>query len=109
MSSSHSHSRRALLRLGVQLPAVSIAGGLIAACGDRATLCSNPDELTFSENSIREANNYTEKSQHSDKNCLNCSFFKTGQGQSPDCGQCELFNGPAASDGYCDSWSEIET
>ena len=90
-----------------------IAGGLIAACGDRAPLCANPDELTFSENSIREANNYIETSQHDDKNCLNCSFFKIADGaaggEAPRCGQCELFNGPASSYGYCDSWSEIET
>ncbi len=99
------YTRRQLVRLGIQLPVVGVAGGLLSACGGKpsAPLCANPDDWSLSEGGLRIANNYTELSEDPEKNCSNCAFFKPEATTS--CGQCDIFTGIAHANGYCDSWS----
>jgi hypothetical protein len=49
--------------------------------------------------------NYVEESPEPEKNCGNCQLYqqeKYGSG----CGGCQLFPGPVAEKGYCDSWQK---
>lgn len=103
MSNEKRFSRRAAVKLGVQVTAVGAAAGLLSACGEDAVLCADPNSLSFSQNSLRQANNYIETSKEADKNCLNCAFFRAEEGAA--CGECDIFEGPASALGYCDSWS----
>ena len=105
MTKHNSYTRRQLVRLGVQLPAIGAAGSVLIACGAKqsAPLCANPDDWSMSEGGLRKANNYTELSEDPEKNCRNCAFFKAEADSS--CGQCDIFTGAAHADGYCDSWS----
>lgn len=98
-------SRRTVVKLGVQVPAVGAMAGLLTACGEEemAILCADPNSLSFSQNSLRQANKYVEVSKEAGKNCLNCAFFRAEEGAS--CGECDIFEGPANKDGYCESWS----
>lgn len=116
MTKKSAFSRRAAVKFGAQLPIVAAAGGLLASCGDgeeTVALCADPNVLSFSENSIRQANKYTESSPHADKNCLNCAFFTpeqhAGEGEVATCGDCSIFEGLASKNGYCDSWSTKDT
>lgn len=108
------YSRRAVVRIGTQVPLMGITASLLSACGEEeVALCANPNSLSFSENSIRQANNYIESSQYDDKTCLNCAFFTPEAadltGEIPHCGHCSIFEGLAAAPGYCDSWSTKDT
>lgn len=105
MSTDKFISRRAAVKLGVQVSAVGATAGLLAACGEgeKVALCADPNMLSFSQNSLRQANNYIETSTIADKDCLNCAFFRAEEGAS--CGECDIFEGPASKNGYCDSWS----
>jgi hypothetical protein len=50
--------------------------------------------------------NYVEESPEPKKNCANCQLYqeeKFGAG----CGGCQLFPGPVAEGGYCDSWAPM--
>lgn len=105
MSKEKFFSRRAAVKFGVQVSAVGAAAGLLSACGEgeQVALCADPNSLSFSQNSLRQANKYIEASPYADKNCLNCAFFRAEEGAT--CGDCDIFEGPASKDGYCDSWS----
>ena len=113
MSNNDLYTRRFVVRLGVQLPVIGAATGLLEACGDSNTVwqCANPDEMSLSQSNLREASHYTESSPDPEKKCIDCAFFKAGapmaSGEIPNCGQCEIYVGPASSNGYCDSWSAI--
>jgi hypothetical protein len=102
-------SRRDLLARGLQVSAVGVAAVAIASCDQSNTpkveACAGPNNLTFSENSLRQASHYVEQSPHADKKCNNCGFFTPGEGGSP-CGKCEIFLGPVNAQGHCDSWAE---
>jgi hypothetical protein len=109
-------SRRSAVKLGLQVPLSAAAVGVLTACGEgeeQVALCADPNVLSFSENSIRQANNYTEASAEADKNCSNCAFFTPGEagpdGEIPYCGDCSIFEGLASKTGYCDSWSTKDT
>ena len=105
--SKQRYSRRQVVQLATQVSMASAVAGLVSACGQSGgTACVDPDELSFGEQSIRNANNYVEASNQADKNCANCAFFKAEAGAT--CGDCEIFEGPAHKDGYCDSWSAQE-
>jgi len=109
-------TRRAAVSSTLSLTASGAVLLALNGCGeveDEIALCANPNSLSFSENSIRQANNYTEVTPHADKNCLNCAFFMPEQagtsGAISDCGHCSIFEGLADKDGYCDSWSTKDT
>ena len=95
MTKKTEYSRRSVVKLGAQVPVVAATAGLLTACGEEeVVLCANPNSLSFSENSIRQANNYTESSPYADKNCLNCAFFTAEHagedGAVPNCGDCSI-------------------
>ena len=104
-------SRRSALMLGVQLPIIGANLGFLSACGqeEKIALCADPNSLSFGENSIRQANKYTEMSKEPEKNCLNCALFTAEasleDGEIPNCGHCSIFEGYASKNGYCESWS----
>ena len=115
MSKEKLFSRRSAVKLGVQVPVAATAAVVLGACGEdeEVILCANPNSLSFSENSIRQANNFTEVSPHADMNCLNCAFFTQGVAEAeaidPSCGHCSIFEGFANLAGYCDSWATKDT
>ena len=115
MSKNATFSRRSVVRLGLQVPFVVAAAGMLAACDseEEIALCADPNSLSFGENSIRQANKYTESSPEPGKNCLNCAFFTPEpagpDGVIPNCGHCSIFEGLAGKNGYCDSWSTKDT
>lgn len=109
-------SRRTIVKLGVQVPLAATAMSMLTACGEGGediALCADPNSLSFGENSIRQANNYTEVSPIPDNTCLNCAFFTPEaagpDGEVPNCGDCSIFEGLAGKNGYCDSWSTKDT
>ena len=109
--SKQRYSRRTVVAIAARVSVAGAVGGLMSACGNQATgpLCANPDD---SETSIRNVNNYTESSPDAAKNCLNCAHFTSeteASGEAAKCGHCAIFEGLANKDGYCDSWSELES
>ncbi len=112
MSKEKLYSRRVVVGWAARLPAVGAGAALLSGCDNNNTaLCVDPEDLNFSEASIRKANNYIERSAQPDKQCVNCAFFQlppAAGGVEPTCGNCEIFSGPANKDGYCDSWSARE-
>ena len=66
---------------------------------------AGPNNLTFSENSLRQASHYAEEAPDPKKNCTGCGFFTPGENASP-CGKCEIFLGPVNARAHCDSWAE---
>lgn len=100
-------SRRALLGRSLHIPAVGAAVWALSACdqgGPKVEACAGPNNLTFSENSLRQASHYVEQSPDPAKDCTGCSFFSVGEGDGR-CGKCEIFIGPVNAKGYCDSWA----
>lgn len=108
-------NRRTIVKLGVQIPFAVSAVSILSACdnGEEIALCADPNSLSFGENSIRQANKYTEASPEPEKNCLNCAFFTPQpagpDGEVPNCGDCSIFEGLASKNGYCESWSTKDT
>ena len=100
-------SRRAILNRGWQVPVLGIAAWGLSACdqGEKKTVCAGPNNLTFSENSLRQASHYAEEAPDPKKNCTGCGFFTPGENASP-CGKCEIFLGPVNARAHCDSWAE---
>ena len=119
-------SRRQFLRSLGLAGAVGMGGTLIAACGggsdgsgngsggstsesatasaDCADLSSLSDAQKQQRKQMVKSLNYVEESPEADKNCANCQLYqqeKFGAG----CGGCQLFPGPVAEGGYCDSWA----
>lgn len=120
-------SRRRFLHSLSIAGVVGAGGSLLAACGggsdesgdtssaegeaSGATAsgdCSDLSDLSDAEIQQREqmvkSLNYVEESPQAEKNCANCSLYQEAQYGSG-CGGCQLFPGPVASQGYCDSWA----
>lgn len=103
-------NRRSFFRMG--LTAASAGAGVLTltACGKNqagtdATACANPNDMSPSDTSLRQANAYVEKSADSAKTCGGCTFF-TAATDGGACGTCQIFTGgPANRDGFCNSWA----
>lgn len=107
----HSVSRRGFFRIGLTASLATAAGSALTACsGGQSGAsarggCADPDALSPSENSLRTANHYVEKSADAAKTCAGCTFFTAATDGGP-CGTCQIFTGgPANPQGYCDSWA----
>ena len=100
-------SRRALLSRGVQWPVAGAALVTLAACGEqeKVVVCAGPNNLTFAENSLRQASHYAEKAPDPTKDCSTCGFFNADEAGGT-CGKCEIFVGPVNTKGHCDSYSK---
>ena len=125
-------SRRQFLRSLGLAGAVGMGGTLLTACGggsdgsgngsgngstestsESATAsadCSDLSSLSDAQKQQRKqmvkSLNYVEESPEAKKNCANCQLYqeeKFGAG----CGGCQLFPGPVAEGGYCDSWAPM--
>lgn len=113
-------SRRRFLHSLSLVGVVGASGSLLVACGDSedsegtadtaSSNCSNLSDLSEQETKQRakmvEQLNYVEESPEADRNCANCSLYQKEQYEA-DCGGCQLFPGPVAAKGYCDSWAPI--
>ncbi|MBM3515664.1 MAG: hypothetical protein FJX59_18400 [Alphaproteobacteria bacterium] len=99
-------ARRDALNRGLAVSAGGFALVSLSACGEgeQKVVCAGPNNLTFAENSLRQASHYVEKSPHADKDCLKCGFYTAGEGGNV-CGKCEIFIGPVNQAGYCDSFA----
>lgn len=86
-------SRRTLLRRAATLGALGVNAKLLAAA------CAVPGA---SDSAMRAELHYTEAGADPGKRCAACAFFSNLQGA---CGTCQILNGPANSEGHCDSWS----
>lgn len=102
-------SRRGVLRAGAQLSAAGTAMWALSACGEQGSslVCADPNKLSVAENSLRKANNYTEKSPDPAKTCSACVFMPP-LAAGATCGKCEIFIGPVNPAGHCDSFSARE-
>jgi hypothetical protein len=82
----------------------SESGGTTTASGN----CSDLSDLSESEKKQRsqmvESLQYVEETPQDDRNCANCSLYVQGD-YGEGCGGCQLFPGPVAANGYCNSWA----
>lgn len=92
--------RRRFLALCAQLPAFAALG---AEAAPAAKTCSNPDDLSSTEQALRTSLEYTDRSPDSAKACGSCAFFKR-DGEGP-CGECHVLNGPVDANGHCSSFN----
>jgi len=99
-------SRRALLGRGLHLPAAGAALWALSACDQQPKIeaCAGPNNLTLSENSLRQASHYVEQAPDPAKTCAGCGFFTPDEAGGR-CGKCEIFLGPVNAAGHCDSWA----
>ena len=115
-------SRRHFLQSLSLATGVGASGSLLAACGGSddsgggsdasettaSADCSDLSGLSDAQKQQREqmvnSLNYVEEPPEPDKNCANCSLYQEERYGSG-CGGCQLFPGPVAEQGYCDSWA----
>lgn len=112
--------RRFLQSLGVA-GVMGASGTLLAACGSddsgngssdesssASATCSDLSDLTDQEKKQRsqmvESLKYVEETPQEDKTCANCQLYIQGE-YGEGCGGCQLFPGPVAAEGYCNSWA----
>lgn len=99
--------RRFLQSIGI-VGVVGASGSLIAACGGSSDSCSDLSDLSEPEKKQRsqmvKSLNYVEETPQENRDCANCQLYiaeEYGEG----CGGCQLFPGPVAANGYCNSWA----
>jgi hypothetical protein len=93
------------LRRRLLIGATACGALTIGACkSDKPAACANPENMSPSEKSLREAQHYVERSPDPAKVCAGCGFFSAADGAG-DCGHCQIFNGPANAKGRCESWA----
>ena len=114
--------RRFLQSVGVA-GVVGASGTLLAACGgsddsgsssdsggsaSASGSCSDLSDLSDAQKKQRSqmvnSLQYVEETPQPDKNCANCSLYVQGD-YGEGCGGCQLFPGPVAANGYCNSWA----
>lgn len=99
--SEFNFARRKLLARGAALAGLAVFGASRAVAAGQAAVCADPNTLDSGQMSIRESLNYVEQSKDPTKVCSGCGFLKDIKGN---CGQCDIFTGPANVNGHCDSW-----
>src|SRR5262249_24749634 len=92
--------RRRFLMLCAQLPVFAALGAQVATAAEK---CSNPDDLSSTEQALRSSLEYTDRSPDPAKACGSCAFFKP-EGKGP-CGECHVLNGPVDAKGHCSSFN----
>ena len=76
--------------------------------GVQASECEGYDALTEQDLQMRETLGYVDESPNPEQLCSNCRFY-TQPAEGDVCGGCQLFAGPVAPDGYCNSWAAMES
>jgi hypothetical protein len=79
-------------------------GGSASASGSCSDLSSLSDAQKKQRSQMVESLQYVEETPQPDKNCANCSLYIQGD-YGEGCGGCQLFPGPVAANGYCNSWA----
>jgi High potential iron-sulfur protein len=102
-------TRRSFFRLGLTMTAATTVAAALTSCSGKsataASVCADPEAMSPSETSLRQANHYLERSSDAGKTCSGCSFF-TASAEAKACGTCQIFTGgPANPQGHCDSWA----
>jgi hypothetical protein len=93
--------RRQILKGFGQLSFLALASSVDA--GELpAKSCSDPDNLSNSEQALRKSLDYAEAATNVGQTCAGCSFFAL-EGRGP-CGTCQILNGPVNLNGHCTSW-----
>jgi High potential iron-sulfur protein len=98
---AHSACRRRIL-MGITVAVFALLESP-ARARDDAPACSDPDNLSNSEQALRKSLDYVETSADAKKTCRGCSFFAL-EGQGP-CGSCQIMNGTVNANGHCTSWN----
>jgi hypothetical protein len=91
-------NRRDFLTWCASLPIIAT----LAVRAGAAPACVDPDELTSSEQALRNSLEYTNRSPDPKKTCGGCNFFTPGDGG---CGKCQALNGPVDAKGRCSSFT----
>ena len=105
-------TRRSFFRLGLTVSAAAAASAALTACSGGKSQqtsagggCADPEDMSPSETSLRQANHYVENSDDAAKTCAGCTFFTPGA-DGAGCGTCQIYTGgPANPKGHCDSWA----
>lgn len=97
---AHMFSRRVVLSGGARF---LLALGLLPLAARKALAA---EACADAESGLRVPLHYVEASPDPAKTCSGCSFFKADGADTPACGMCQIFNGPANPKGHCDSWSK---
>jgi len=79
-------------------------GGTTTASADCSDLSSLSDAQKTQRESMVKSLQYVEETPDPEKNCGNCSLYIKGD-YGEGCGGCQLFPGPVAENGYCNSWA----
>jgi hypothetical protein len=82
----------------------SSSSGSASASGSCSDLSGLSDAEKKQRSQMVKSLKYVEETPQDDKNCANCSLYiqsEYGEG----CGGCQLFPGPVAANGYCNSWA----
>jgi hypothetical protein len=96
-------SRRTLLQTSVRIAIATVAAGeLIPNAVSAEKVCADPSSMDSDAKSLRGSLHYVEISPDTTKTCSMCGFF---QPAAEGCGTCQIFSGPANTQGHCDSWS----
>ena len=70
--------------------------------------CSDLSSLSDAQKKQREqmvsSLKYVEETPNEKQNCANCQLYVKGE-YGEGCGGCQLFPGPVAANGYCNSWA----
>jgi hypothetical protein len=90
--------RRALLGVGVRL---SVAVAFVNVAMAQAETCTDPDELSGAQRSMRKAAEYKSSYANEKETCRHCVNFTATEG---DCGSCRALGGPVEAGGHCTSW-----
>lgn len=68
--------------------------------------CADLSELTADEAALRDSFVYVDRADDPELRCDVCEFWEEPAAGAP-CGECQLFPGPVAPGGSCDSFSPI--
>jgi hypothetical protein len=82
----------------------SSSGGSASASGSCSDLSGLSDAQKKQRSQMVKSLQYVEETPQDDKNCANCSLYIKGE-YGEGCGGCQLFPGPVAANGYCNSWA----
>ena len=105
-------TRRSFFCLGLTVSAAAAASAALTACSGGKSQqtsagggCADPEDMSPSETSLRQANHYVENSGDAAKTCAACTFYTPGA-DGAGCGTCQIYTGgPANPKGHCDSWA----
>jgi hypothetical protein len=94
-------ARRQFLGCCVGLPLLAAMATSRAA--GAAQNCTENEDISDSEQAMRNSLEYTDASADPKKTCGGCQYFMSAG--SAECGKCQILNGPANAKGHCTSWT----